>query len=432
MVKLLIIADDFTGALDTGVKLASAGAKTRVITDNQYDMLQTANDVEVLVMDGESRHLSKEGAYKVVYEIASRGIEAKIPYIYKKTDSALRGNVGSELAAMLDASGGGRLHFIPAFPQMGRITKQGFHYVEGVPIHESVFGQDPYEPVTCSYIPELIRQQSDIKVAVLDFAEQQQERKKGLSESKVIYLYNVETDNQIKGIAEKLERQGDIHLMAGCAGFASVLPEILGISRKNDIRISLKKHFLVACGSVNPITRSQLDYGEKHGFYRIRLSPMEKLKREYYLTEKGKSVLKKWREICTYESRCILDTNDNPNPGETLDYAREENISLEELREKIAATLGYVIKEIVEYGGNNSTLLITGGDSLLGFMKEMGVCEMIPICEMAPGTVLSQFIIKGKTFEVISKSGGFGKETLLVDLADEIIGEDNFKEEFQC
>ena len=33
MVKLLIIADDFTGALDTGVQFAARGAATRVITD---------------------------------------------------------------------------------------------------------------------------------------------------------------------------------------------------------------------------------------------------------------------------------------------------------------------------------------------------------------------------------------------------------------
>ena len=36
MVKLLIIADDFTGALDTGVQFAARGAATRVITDPAF------------------------------------------------------------------------------------------------------------------------------------------------------------------------------------------------------------------------------------------------------------------------------------------------------------------------------------------------------------------------------------------------------------
>lgn len=33
MITLLIIADDFTGALDTGVQFAAAGTVVRVVTD---------------------------------------------------------------------------------------------------------------------------------------------------------------------------------------------------------------------------------------------------------------------------------------------------------------------------------------------------------------------------------------------------------------
>lgn len=51
MVKLFIIADDFTGALDTGVQFATRGARTRVITDPAADLRQNAQDAQVLVMD---------------------------------------------------------------------------------------------------------------------------------------------------------------------------------------------------------------------------------------------------------------------------------------------------------------------------------------------------------------------------------------------
>ena len=37
MTKLLILADDFTGALDTGVQFAVRGARTCVVTDPAYD-----------------------------------------------------------------------------------------------------------------------------------------------------------------------------------------------------------------------------------------------------------------------------------------------------------------------------------------------------------------------------------------------------------
>ena len=48
MVKLLIIADDFTGALDTGVQFA---AETRVVTNVEYDFESAGEEVQVLVLD---------------------------------------------------------------------------------------------------------------------------------------------------------------------------------------------------------------------------------------------------------------------------------------------------------------------------------------------------------------------------------------------
>ena len=102
MVKLLIIADDFTGALDTGVQFAAGGAETRVVTNTDYDFDRVDENVQVLVLDAETRHLSRDEAYRVVFHITKKAFESGIPFIYKKTDSALRGNIGSELKAVLD------------------------------------------------------------------------------------------------------------------------------------------------------------------------------------------------------------------------------------------------------------------------------------------------------------------------------------------
>lgn len=52
MVKLLIIADDFTGALDTGVKFAKQGAVTKVVTGTGWDFSHMEEGgPEVLVAD---------------------------------------------------------------------------------------------------------------------------------------------------------------------------------------------------------------------------------------------------------------------------------------------------------------------------------------------------------------------------------------------
>ena len=63
------------------------------------------------------------------------------------------------------------------------------------------------------------------------------------------------------------------------------------------------------------------------------------------------------------------------------------------------------------------TLLITGGDTLLQCMDYMGVYEIEPLGEMDAGVVLSRFTYQGITRYVISKSGGFGAENLLTELA---------------
>ena len=57
-------------------------------------------------------------------------------------------------------------------------------------------------------------------------------------------------------------------MLAGCAGFAAFLPELLGLSDGSVVEVpQLDPRLLVLCGSVNPITLRQMDTAEKAGFY---------------------------------------------------------------------------------------------------------------------------------------------------------------------
>ena len=94
MLLLLILADDFTGALDTGVQFAACGIPTRVVVGEQVDF--AANDAAVLVVDTETRHLPAAEAYAVIAKLTREAMSAGVFSIYKKTDSALRGNIGAE------------------------------------------------------------------------------------------------------------------------------------------------------------------------------------------------------------------------------------------------------------------------------------------------------------------------------------------------
>ena len=71
----------------------------------------------------------------------------------------------------------------------------------------------------------------------------------------------------------------------------------------------------------------------------------------------------------------------------------------------------------------DATILITGGDTLLQCMKQMNATEIEPILELDPGVVLSEVQYKDRSGYIISKSGGFGKEDLLVSIVEMLKGE---------
>ena len=61
-------------------------------------------------------------------------------------------------------------------------------------------------------------------------------------------------------------------------------------------------------------------------------------------------------------------------------------------------------------------ILLTGGDTLMRCLKRLDCREIKPILELYPGVVLSSAFIINRERLIISKSGGFGEETLLTDL----------------
>lgn len=414
MILLLIIADDFTGALDTGVQFAAHGISTRVVVDPEVDF--SAHDVKVLVADTETRHLPPEEAYDVVEALTKRAKQAGVRYIYKKTDSALRGNIGAELAALLTASGCRQLPFLPAFPQTGRITRQGVHYVDGVPVTESPFGIDPFEPVKHSVVTELIGEQCQLPAHSYPALT----KKDPVPSDDGILVFDAADDNDLLGTGRRLLEQNGLQIMAGCAGFGAALPKLLDIAADNLKPLpTFDPRLLVVCGSVNPITLAQLDKAEGSGFTRLRLTLPQKLEPGYWQNEEGKADLKQIEAMLADNPHCIIESNDLGGNQPTTDYANKLGIDRETLRVRIASSLGYLVGEIFTCP-SLGTLLLTGGDTLLQCMNCVGVQELEPICELEKGVVLASFTYNGCTRHVITKSGGFGQESLLTDLAERI------------
>ena len=411
---LLILADDFTGALDTGVQFAAHGVRTRVVVG--ADAALSHQDTDVLVVDTETRHLPPEQAYAAIAGLAERAKYAGAAYIYKKTDSALRGNVGAELAALLRTSGARQLAFLPAFPQMNRVTKGGVQYIDGVPVTESPFGVDPFEPVRHAAVTDLLAEQTDLPAAsfpALDAGD-------SVPDADGILVFDAATVDELRSTGRAIFNHGRLHLLAGCAGFGAVLPELLGLGGgAKPTCPKLDARLLVICGSVNAITLAQLDKAEQAGFTRLRLTPHQKLTPGYWRSDEGKTALKTIEETLAAHAYNIIETNDAGGNEPTAAAAEALGLTREEMRVRIASGVGQLVGAIFA-SPSVGTLLLTGGDTLLQCMNSVGVHELEPICEMERGVVLAKFSCGGTTRYVITKSGGFGQAELLTELAARI------------
>ncbi|MFL6448618.1 MAG: four-carbon acid sugar kinase family protein [Bryobacteraceae bacterium] len=151
--QILVLADDLTGALESGAAFAQRGIDSRVT------LLKTdSSGNQVLVVDTETRHASEPDAMTRIAELAT---SEKARLIYKKTDSTLRGNIRAELHALSLLA---PVLYVPAYPQLGRTLINGCLHVYGVPVEQTPFAADPLHPVRNGNIAALLAGTSNINV----------------------------------------------------------------------------------------------------------------------------------------------------------------------------------------------------------------------------------------------------------------------------
>lgn len=158
MIPFGVLADDLTGACDTGVAFSARGARVLVLTSPEAPLpgpdAAAAAPWDVVVLNTDSRHLAPDLAARRVRDGRDRLERGGWPVRYKKIDSTLRGPLAAEAAPLLAA--GTLLVAAPAFPAAGRTVAGGVLCVQGRPVHETEFGRDRHNPVTESHLPTLL------------------------------------------------------------------------------------------------------------------------------------------------------------------------------------------------------------------------------------------------------------------------------------
>ncbi|CAN7637644.1 four-carbon acid sugar kinase family protein [Pararhizobium sp. LjRoot238] len=123
--QVAIIADDLTGALDTGTPFVEAGLTVAVAINVKALRAALAHNPDVVVVNTVSRALSADAAAARIEAVAA-AIGSETPRIlFKKIDSRLKGNVAAESTALASATGRNTIIVAPAIPDQQRFTVNG-------------------------------------------------------------------------------------------------------------------------------------------------------------------------------------------------------------------------------------------------------------------------------------------------------------------
>ncbi len=168
MLDVVVIADDLTGAADTGIQFGRVAGPVHLSRHDGVRSAASRGGRGTLTVYTGTRHETGERARSLLAEV-SLSVAALSPrLIYKKVDSCLRGNIGHEADALVEALGRRASFIAPAFPGQGRLTLRDIHYVRGLPVAESEMGRDPLCPVTESHLSSAIAAQSRFRVGRVD------------------------------------------------------------------------------------------------------------------------------------------------------------------------------------------------------------------------------------------------------------------------
>ncbi len=356
--KIGVIADDLTGGGDVGIQFADRGLKV-VLSTGIEDIESISRDADVWIINTHSRSASEKKAEEGVVNAVELLKSWNADFYYKKIDSTLRGNIGLELEALLESLKVKRIPLCAAFPDMGRITVNSTHYVDGVEISKSSYGRDIKSPVSESNIKILLSNQ--------------------MNNPEKIDVKDASTNEDLKN----LSRGTPGNVFAGASAWAGKLTDYW-LSGKNgdgsDIRtvpILPQGPVLIVSGSLNPLSLKQIDYWEKSGRRSIGIN-----------------------EPIT----CVQGWDD-------------EDLLVKTPTKKITGSLRKLNDAVSPL--ESSKVILNGGDTAYGFMCSTGIRQVNVIKSIITGIALSEY----KNRYIVLKPGGYGEADTLVRLAGILSGE---------
>jgi D-threonate/D-erythronate kinase len=394
----LIIADDLTGANDTGVCFARCGLKTlSALTAGQ--MLAA----DVWVVSTASRHLPPgEAAGKVesaIRQTLGQLDGGKGPRVYKKMDSALRGNPAVELLAVLQATNARRALVTPALPAQGRAILAGRAFWRGIPLEQTEFGSQ----IATADLAELFAplkewyplRRIDLEIIRLGAAKVARDL---LSRERGVWIADAETDADLESLALAADEAG-VEVLCGSAGLANAAarthfnenPAALATAA----RLLPGQPVLVVAGSRSQAAIRQVEYACQHGM--ALAQPPEE-----FLVSGDTAGLSDWAYETARRDHAdlLLTTAQQPLYPSGSQWVAE----------RLALAAVRLAEQIHPAG-----MVLTGGDTAAAVFAALNCCLAWLEGEVEPGVAwgwMSGGDLPG--LAVVTKAGSFGGERSLV------------------
>ncbi|MEW1821603.1 four-carbon acid sugar kinase family protein [Arthrobacter sp. NPDC080031] len=399
--ELLIVADDLTGAADAAVPF-SASRETAVLVHPTVAW----PPADVLAINTETRYADGLTARKTVGGLVSRAGRNGVR-VFKKIDSLLRGNVGVEIAASLEALRLPDLPILaivaPAFPRTGRTTLNGIVHVAGTPLGSQRRVADVLSGTGLSHA--LVSTDDWTDPASLAARFQQI-----LSAHIDTAIVDARNDSDLAAIVAAAESFGDQALLVGSGGISAALASSLKSDEpaKRARPIPVKGghraggHSLVVIGSYAPTSRAQLDELVRAGFQHIHLDHTDRLD-----AGDPSGAMNVGATIAT-----LRDALDRGQAVLTPDLAA----ALDKKQAKIvAAAIGATAAAAASHA---SSIVVSGGETAVAVLNHLGVAVLNIRGEILPGIVDAE--MPGHIQPFITKSGAFGDVDALTSVVTHI------------
>lgn len=423
--QVLVVADDFTGANDAGVGLAQHGARVNVV----FDVNKLHADLlgDAVVINTDSRAASEETAF----QRTTAAVEAWLAvggqgWIVKKIDSTLRGNLGAEVTAALFATGTPVALIAAASPTLRRVTRKGEVWVNGRLLTDTEFASDPKTPVASASIATRLAEQTALSVAEIHLDEVRQanlaDRLQQLADEGVrLIILDTDEQDDLTHIVHAARTLPFRPLLVGSAGLSEALANTQNFTRKTE------RPLLAVVGSMSDIAQKQIA-----AVRRRRDVTLVEIDINALFSPDSSTVMASQCEDAVKAlmngNHCIIRTCHDENQRFELDARCQQlGLSRQQLGETISHYLGELTRNSVQAldsltaDSANRRLLgglyLSGGDIAIAVATALGATGFQikgQIASCVPWGYLLNSVIG--TTPVMTKAGGFGNETTLLDV----------------